>query len=255
MKLVTAFLLLLTLSLFANAANISTPEELVAAMHKKYDGKWYKTLIFAQKTTTFKPDGTTENGVWYEALSAPGRLRIDYAPLESGSGAIYNDGVNSSFAGGKLEGSRTSAHPLLVLGFDVYFQSVEKTMGQLKGFKMDTSLLRTDTWQGRKVYVVGAKAGDLRSPQFWVDKKNLYFVRLIQPVGREGKSVQEIEFNKYYKIKTGGWVSPEVVVIVDGKKVFLEEYYGVRTNVKIDDALFDPQQFMTVDRKYFDKVQ
>ena len=54
-------------------------------------------------------------------------------------------------------------------------------------------------------------------------------------------------------MKGGGWISPEVVVIVDGKKVFTEEYYGVRTNVKLDDNLFDPQQFMTVDRNYFEK--
>lgn len=141
----------------------------------------------------------------------------------------------------------------MVLGFDVYFNPPAKTVEQLTRLKMDMTILRQDKWQGRDVYVVGAKAGDLRSPQFWVDKKNLYFVRLIQPVGKDGKNVQEIEFNNYYKVKGGGWIAPNVVVLVDGKKVFQEDYYGVRTNVPVDENLFDLKQWMTVDRNYFEK--
>ena len=76
-----------------------------------------------------------------------------------------------------------------MLGFDVYFQPVETTLEQLKKLKIDLLVLREDRWQDRPVYVVGAKAGDLRSPQFWIDKKNLYFVRLVQPVGKDGASV------------------------------------------------------------------
>lgn len=253
MKLIMTFLLLALTVVSANAEKITTAEQLVSAMHKKYAGKWYKTLIFAQKTTRFKPDGSVENGIWYEALSMPGKLRVDFDPLESGSGVIYSNGINNNFKDGKLLNSQPVNHALLVLGFDVYFQPTETTLEQLKKMKMDLSVLREDVWQGRPVYVVGAKAGDLRSPQFWIDKKNLYFVRLIQPVGKDGASIQEIEFNKYQKVKGGGWIAPEVVFIVNGKRVFLEEYYGIRTNIPIDENLFDPQKWMTVDRNYFQK--
>jgi hypothetical protein len=252
MKIIIVLLLLAAGTLTAMAAEPTNGEQLITAMQKKHGATWYKTLIFAQKTVTYRPDGTVENGIWYEALSAPGKLRIDYHPLASGGGTIYKDGVISSFKDGKMVNSRPYDHPLLVLGFDVYFQPVQKTLDQLKALKIDTAILRQDKWQGRDVYVVGAKAGDLRSPQFWIDKKNLYFVRLIQPVGKDGKSVQEIEFNKYEKVKGGGWIAPEVIVIVDGKKVFTEEYYGIRTRVKIDDDLFDTTKFMTVDRSYFE---
>jgi hypothetical protein len=254
-KIAILFLLLAASVVPAIAQKIGNAEQLISAMHKKYDGKWYKTLVFAQKTTTFKPDGTTQNGVWYEALSMSGKLRIDFDPLEGGNGAIYANGINNSFKDGKLAGSSPQNHALLVLGFDVYFQPVETTVEQPKKLKIDLSVLHEDKWQNRDVYVVGAKAGDLRSPQFWIDKKNLYFVRLIQPAGKDGASVQEIEFNKYEKVKGGGWIAPEVVFIVNGKRVFLEEYYGIRTNVSLDDALFDPQKFMTVDRNYFQKNQ
>lgn len=246
------FLLLMTVAP-VSAAKITNGEQLVSAMREKYARKWYKTLVFAQKTTTFKPDGTTEKGIWYEALSMPGKLRVDYDPLESGSGVIHANGVNNTFKDGKLTNSRSVNHALLILGFDVYFQPVAITLEQLKKMKMDLSVLREDVWQGRDVYVVGAKQGDSRSPQFWIDKKNLYFVRLVQPVGRDGGSTQEIEFNKYEKVKSGGWIAPEVVFILNGKRVFLEEYYGIRTNIALDDNLFDPQQWMTVDRNYFQK--
>lgn len=251
----TAILFLLLLTFAPVSAKIKTAEELVSAMHQKYAGKWYKTLVFAQKTTTFKPDGTTEKGVWYEALSMPGKLRVDFDPLTSGGGVIYANGTNNVFKDGKLVNSRPLDHALLILGFDVYFQPVETTLEQLKKMKMDLTSMHEDKWQDREVYVVGAKQGDLRSPQFWIDKKNLYFVRLIQPVGKDGASIQEIEFNKYEKVKGGGWISPEVVFIVNGKRVFLEEYYGIRTNVPLDNNLFDPQQWMTVDRNYFQKNQ
>ena len=251
----TAILFLLLLAFAPVSAKIKTAEQLVSAMHKKYAGKWYKTLVFAQKTTTFKPDGTTEKSVWYEALSMPGKLRVDFDPLSSGGGVIYANGTNNSFMDGKLVASRPLDHALLILGFDVYFQPVETTLAQIKKMKMDLSAMHEETWQGREVYVVGAKQGDLRSPQFWIDKKNLYFVRLIQPVGKDGASIQEIEFNKYQKVKGGGWIAPEVVFIVNGKRVFLEEYYGIRTDIALDDNLFDPQQWMTVDRSYFQKNQ
>lgn len=252
MKYTAIFLLLLMTAIVpAYAKKIETAEQLVSAMHKKYQGKWYKTLVFAQKTTTFKSDGTTQNGIWFEALSMPGKLRVDYDPLESGGGVIYANGINNTFKDGKLLNSRPVDHALLVLGFDVYFQPVETTLGQIKKMKVDTSVLREDTWQNRDVYVVGAKQDDLRSPQFWIDKKNLYFVRLIQPVGKDGASVQEIEFNKSQKVKGGGWIAPEVVFIVNGKRVFLEDYYGIRTNIELDENLFDPKQWMTVNRNYF----
>ncbi len=254
-KIAILFLILASAAVAAHAKKIETAEQLISAMHKKYDGKWYKTLVFAQKTTTFRPDGTTQNGIWYEALSMPGKLRIDFDPLASGNGAIFANNVNNNFRDGKLVNSSPQTHALLVLGFDVYFQPVETTLDQLKKIKIDLSVLREDVWQNRPVYVVGAKAGDLRSPQFWIDKKNLYFVRLVQPAGKDGASVQEIEFNKYQKVKGGGWISPEVVFIVNGKRVFLEEYYGIRTNIKLDDDLFDAQKFMTVDRNYFQKNQ
>lgn len=243
-RALSLFFLLLMLAPAATA-RVKTTEDLIAAMQKKHAQTWYRTLTFVQKSTTFNADGTSEAVIWYEALHAPGRLRVDIDPIASGNGFMYADGMQHSFKDGQLMSSKQRINPLLLLGFDIYFQPAAATIGHLKRMGYDTSKLREDTWQGNPVYVVGAESGETRAHQFWIDKKNLYFVRLLEPTGKNKESVQEIQFNKYEKVQGGGWVSPEVVVLVDGKRVFLEEYSEIRPNVKLDDKLFDPAHWTT----------
>ena len=235
------------------AADIRSGDELIAAMHKKYDGKWYKTLTFKQVTTTYKTDGTSEDAIWYEALTAPGQLRIDFDPVDKGNGILFTGGNLYSFKDGKLAGNRPFVHPLLVLGFDVYMQPVETTIAQIKGMGIDLSVVHQEKWQGNDVYVVGAKLGDLNTPQFWVTKKDLLFVRLLQLGGKDKKIVQETQFNKYVKVKGGGWVSAEVQFFDDGKRRTTEAYSKIQTGMKLDASLYDPKKWMTADRTYFKK--
>jgi outer membrane lipoprotein-sorting protein len=252
MKTIKLFFLLALLSIPARGMDIRSGEDLISAMHNKYAGKWYKTLTFVQKTTNYKPDGTSESSTWYEALNVPGRLRIDMTPLEKNDGILFADGKLYSFRDGKLASSRPFVHPLLVLGFDVYLQPAATTVDQVKGMSIDLSVIHEEKWQGRTVYVVGAKEGDLKTPQFWVDKKNLYFVRLIALGGRDKKSIQETQFNKY--VKSGrGWVSAEVQFFVDGKRTTTEEYSDIQTGQALDPDLWNPDKWLTVKRTYFKK--
>jgi len=251
MKHILLLLTLIIAAVPALAADYKTGEEVLAAMKKKYEGKWYKTLTFEQKTTNFKPDGTSTVETWYEAFMMPGRLRIDMTPLEKGNGIIFAEGKIFQFRDGKLAGSRDFVHPLLVLGFDVYGQPVETTAAQLKGLGIDLSVVHEEQWQNGTAVVVGAKQGDLATPQFWVDKKNLLFTRLFQLGGRDKKVVQETQFNGYQKVKGGGWVSAEVKFIVDGKVVTTEEYTNIKTDTTLSSDLWNADKWMTVDRNYF----
>jgi len=241
------------MSMPALAGEIKSGNDLIAAMHKKYDGKWYKTLTFRQKTVDFKADGTSETNTWYEAMSVPGKLRIDMEPVEKWGGMLFADGHLYSYRDGKQDGTRAMIHPLLTLGFDVYAQPVETTIAQLKTLNIDMASIHQEKWQGQDVYVVGAKQGDMTVPQFWISKKDLLFVRLIQLGGRDKKVVRETQFNKYVKVKGGGWVSPEVIFIVDGKTVTTEEYTEIKTDIPLDAALWNPEKWSTVERTYFQK--
>ncbi|MBV9240897.1 MAG: hypothetical protein JO314_02715 [Acidobacteria bacterium] len=249
MRIILFTLLLLVGSASAVLADYNTGEDVIAAMHKKYEKTWYSTLTFQQATTNFKPDGTSTVSTWYEALMAPGRLRIDFTPLEKHDGLIFADNKLYSYKDGKLAGSRDFVHPLLVLGFDVYMQPVKTTVGLLKGRNIDLAVVHEEQWQGKTAIVVGAKQGDLTSPQFWIDKKSLLFVRLIEPSARDKKSSQETQFNKYEKVK-GGWVSAEVKFYVDGKIATTEEYTNIRTGMTLSSDLYDPDKWTTVDRSY-----
>src|SRR5947207_15906185 len=105
--------------------------------------------------------------------------------------------------------------------------------------------MREDTCKGNPVSVEGANQGVLHSAQFWIDRQNLYFVRMIRPGGKDGAQTQETQFNKYQKLG-GGWMAPEVIFMVDGKTVTTEEYSDLRADVSFDGRLFDPQYFATV---------
>lgn len=243
------FLLILSLLLSVTpataGAKITTTEQLIQGMQKKYAKSWYKTATFVQKTTNYQPDGTTKVETWYEALSVPGSLRIDFTPIKDGNGILFTSDQIYSFKNGQVSNNRPFVHPLMVLGFDIYRLPQTEAIEKLKGLKFDLSVFREDTWQGRPVYVVGAKQGDLHSFQFWIDQQNLYFVRMIRPSGRDATQTQETQFNKYQKLG-GGWMSPEVIFMVDGKTVTTEEYSEMRADVALDPKLFDPQYFATV---------
>jgi len=236
--------LLLSICTAAFAAKIRNTDELVQAMQKKYGKSWYKTATFVQKTTNYETDGTPKVETWFEALSVPGSLRIDFTPTKDGNGILFTNNQIYVFKSGKVETNRPYVHPLMVLGFDIYRLPQAEVIEKLKGQKFDLSMFREDTWQGRPVYVVGAQAGDFHSTQFWIDQKNLYFVRMLRP-GRDGAQTQETQFNKYQKLG-GGWMAPEVVFKIDGKVVTIEEYSELRADVQLDPRLFDPQHFATV---------
>jgi len=226
-------------------AKISNTNELIVAMQKKYGKSWYKTATFVQETTNIQADGTSKVEIWYEAMSVPGSLRIDFTPTTSGNGILFTDGKIFVFKNGKVDSTRAFNHPLLILGFDIYRMPASEVTTKLQALKFDLSQFREDTWQGRPVYVVGAKAGDLHAPQFWIDQENLYFVRMLGPAGKDGTQTQETQFNKYQKLG-GGWIAPEVIFMIDGKVVTTEKYSEIRGDVKLDPKLFDPQFWTTV---------
>jgi len=243
------FLLIVVITLMTlpttSYAKISNTNELIAAMQKKYGQSWYKTATFVQETTNVQPDGTSKVETWYEAMMVPGSLRIDFTPTKAGNGILFTDGKIFVFKDGKVDTTRAFDHPLLILGFDIYRTPASDVTSKLQAMKFDLSQFREDNWQGRPVYVVGAKVGDLHSAQFWIDQENLYFVRMLRPGGKDGTQTQETQFNKYQKLG-GGWMAPEVIFMIDGKVVTTEKYSDIRGDMTLDPKLFDPQFWTTV---------
>ncbi len=238
--------LVLVLGLLAGSSQrpITTPRELLDAMRARYDGKWYRTLTFVQNNTEHHPDGSVERSVWREWLQAPGKLRIEFQPADSGNGVLFANDSIYPFRHDSLGRARPFVHPLLVLGFDVFMQPVERTVAQLQQAPrvFDLSVLSEGTWQDRPVWIVGAKAGDLRTRQFWVDKERLVFVRLLEPTPGDTAKIADTRFNKYEPLARG-WISPEVEFLMNGQRTFLEEYTQIQANVAMPAALWDARQW------------
>ena len=228
--------------LVMSGASPPSGREIIHAMHDRYAGKWYHTLTFVQQNTATRRGGVKERSVWREYAALPGRLRIEFEPADSGKGVLFVSDSQYAMDADTVASATAFVHPLMVLGFDVYFDPAERTVARLERLKFDLATVHEDTWEGRPVYVVGAKAGDLRTPQFWVDRERLVFVRLLEPGQRDTSRTSDIRFNKY-QTAGGAWLSAEVAFLVDGQPRWLEEYTEIKTDVPLKDALFDPRQW------------
>jgi hypothetical protein len=233
---------LLLQSLTAPAQDFRSGEALLRAMHDRYQSSWYQTLTFTQKSTTYKPDGTSTAETWYEAASLPGKLRIDIGAPADGNGLVLVDGSVTVIKKNVVTGTHPLVNMLLVLGFDVYRQDPETTIKVVKGEGFDLSKIREDTWEGHPAYVVGAAKGDVKSRQFWIAKDTLLFVREIEPAHQDPAKWNDIRFIDYRPV-AGAWVAAGVEVYSDDKKVFSEGYTDIQANVKLAPEVFDPQQF------------
>lgn len=226
----------------AQAQTIRKGEDLLRAMHERYKDSWYGTLTFTQKSTTYKPDGTSSAEMWYEAALLPGKLRIDVGPASDGKGYLFVDGMLTIVKDNKVAATQKDMNMLLVLGFDVYRQDPDATIRIVKAEGYDVSKVRQDTWDGKPVYVVGAEKDDLKSKQFWVEKETLLFVREIETAREDATKIADIRFIHYQPL-AGAWIAAGVEVYSGGKKVFSEDYSDIQANVKLDPGTFDPEKF------------
>lgn len=218
-----------------NPASITTMPangvELLRRMHDAYDGRWYKTLTFVQKTTVTRPNGVVDTSTWYESLKSPDRLRIDFGDPSKGNGALYT--VDSLYVvrGGKITRTIGSGNPFLPFVAGVYDQPLDTTLRQLAVYKFDLSQIRADTWQGAPVYVVGAKsADDLDSPQFWVERQHLQPVRfLVKLSPAPDAKPDDIRLEKYVPVG-GGWLATHVAIMEGGVVRQAEDYRDWKAN-------------------------
>jgi hypothetical protein len=128
---------------------------------------------------------------------------------------------------------------LMIIGFDVYRQPVEKTLSVLADEHYPMSPVREDTWEGRPVYVIGGAADDMRSRQLWIDKDRMLFMRAIEPDQRDSTKILDMRFDNYVKVPSG-WLSETVELYRDGKLFQREEYSDVKTNMPLNPKIYVP---------------
>ena len=208
------------------------------SMHVRYSDQWYHTIAFTLKTTVSLASGGEVVQTWHEAGELPGRLRID-TDVASRSGVLYARDSSYSFAGGRLIDATPRLNELLVLGFDVYTQPTAHTAEQLRALGFDLSRVYATTWDSDTVDVIGAARGDTVSKQFWVDRRRLLVVRMLD---KTNQGLVDTRFDDYRPVGSA-WIAAEVVQLVNGKRRLLEQYSDIRSDVTLMAGMFDPKSW------------
>jgi hypothetical protein len=235
----------------STAARPTTPRsgtEVLEAMHAAYAGKWYHTLRFVQKTTLRRPDGSEAEQTWYETLRhtpATGvQLRIDFGDLAAGNGALFTADSTYRVRGGRAEDPVAHGNEFLPLIEGVYVQPVQRTVRELGQMKVDLSRVRSGTWEGKPVWIVGAtSAADTTSPQFWVDTDRKLLVRMVIAPDASRPPL-DVHLGGYTRTG-GGWLATRIEMFQGGVRRQAEEYSNWKVDVPVDAALFDLSRWTT----------
>ena len=220
-----------------DASPIETTEDLLEAIRARYADTWYRTLTFVQATTIHTPQGPVEQ-TWYEAGAFPGRLRIDVAPLGSAARFLVRDTTTTIAQGSQVVRQDPRGNPLLLLGFDLPFLTVDEGLEGMQRFGIDTDAIREATWEGRPAVVVGREG----EAQAWFDAERLVFVRLLEPTPQ---GVQDVRFEDYEPL-AGGWIAPTVRVYHEDELVMEERYRAIQASVDLPEGTFDPDTWLDV---------
>jgi hypothetical protein len=221
---------------------VNTGEDIVKLMYKKYAGKWARTLVFDQTTDRYR-DTVKTTQTWHESMYFPDKLRIDMEPVATGSTSIYRADSTYTVRNGKVTASANGNDLIFLLG-GLYFYPLDKSIEKLKSQGYDLSKAGEDTFEGKAVYIIGASNKDEKVNQLWVNKDDLYLVRMIKynknPQGVVTK--QDATFGGYIKMGGGG-AETKVMFYVNDKLLQAETYYNCRQVPGMDQKIFDPWHF------------
>ena len=230
-----------------DAKRISDCQSLVREMHAAASNATYSEYTFVQTTIRYKKDGSIRDTItWYESVQYPDKFRIDLGLPSIGTAVIYRNDSSYFFREGQLARGSKEFMPFLMLEGGLKCMNVEEIMDRMNTFGYDVNQFRSDRWEDRKVYVMGAEAADdLQSKQIWVDAERLIPLRRIDPQP-DGK-VMEVVYSGFEK-HDGGWIETRVDFFLtdDEKKRSLlqvEFYKEINTRVELQPSIFEPGQF------------
>lgn len=220
--------------------NTKESESVIHRMHAKWNGKWPKHMKFEQNVYHYQNNQIVKEEVWQELLSCPQNLHIRFNGFDSGNGLIFRNDTIYTIIGNQIVKQERKVHHLLLLGFDVYHQSPELTETKLMELGFNLKKSYETSVDRQEVIVIGTlDKSDLNSSQFWIDKENLYLLRVI--LNRD--SIQsDITFGNYKMLK-GFPVATEITFKVNKELKMVEKYFNIKFPEDVDMKLFDPEHF------------
>lgn len=211
---------------------------LLEHMHKKYKAAYCHYYTFSQKNTHYRNDSVTGHSEWHEAIGFPDKFRIDFGDKAAGNFVIFKNDSSYSYRAHKLVKSKYDDNALLLLLGGMYYRSSGEVLKRLAQAHYNTDSISEQTWNNTDVYVIGAGKNDMSSNQFWVDKKTLRVVRIIEKMN--DTDTMDMRFEAYQKL-CGGYTETKVSFRRNGKLEQVEEYYDIRPADSLPDEVFNPK--------------
>lgn len=218
--------------------------DVLERMHRMYEGRWYRTMAFVQRTTFIREGGVRDTSTWYESILGADQIRIDIGDPAAGRGLIFTAESTFAFRNGALTRAGNEGNPFLPVIQGVYLQPIDVTVRQLAHHHVDVSKVYATTWEGRPVYVVGAaSADDTTSAQFWVEAERLIALRMIMPTA-PGRPVTDIRLKDWVPIGRAWW-STTIDILQNGQPVQLEWYEAWSPSVPLPEVMFNRQRLIS----------
>jgi hypothetical protein len=234
--------LLMTLAACSTLKQSKMNTSIIDQMYAKWQGKWPKYMQFEQNVFLYKENQLVKEEVWQELMSCPQNLHIRFNGFKTGNGMLFKDDSIYSFSNGKIVKQEKRVHQLLLLGFDVYHQAPELTKMKLSDLGFDLSKVCEKKSNGRAIAVVGTSdEKDEDASQFWIDKENLYLVRVIL---NKGTTQSDVTFGNY-QIISNYWVATEITFLTNKKLSMEEKYFNISFPQSVDGKVFEPDNIQT----------
>lgn len=215
-------ILALTISSLANFSQ-STGETFLKEIHQRFFRGPCPCYTFSQKNTHYRNDSIIGNSVWHEAVQFPDKFRINFGGKTDSNFVVFKNDSVFRYRKGRFVKSRRDSNTLLLLLGGMFYREWNDVKKRVNDAGYNLSVSSEQTWQGKEVFVIGAKAGDETSNQFWIDKKTGRGLRIIE---KNGPDIMDMRFEEH-RDWCKGYVETRVSFRRNGKLEQVEQYYDI----------------------------
>jgi hypothetical protein len=224
--------LVLITALIGSAMAQTNSYDLFKTMYSKYSKKVCRTYTFSQKNTHYQNDTVSGKSEWHEAVEFPDKFKIVFGEKAKGNYVIFKNDSIYSYRKSNLVKAGADSNVLLLLLGGMYYRQIGDALNRLKAANYDLGKFSTQDWNGKHVFVLGAKKNDLQSNQFWVDANTLVIVRIIEKMN--ATDWMDMRFESHQPL-CGGYVENKVSFRRNGNLEQVEEYYDIKESDKFPD--------------------
>lgn len=218
--------------------------EVIGAMRHAHPSRALRSLSFSVNTTEYGADSAHSQARVYASL--PGRHRVDFLPSSRRSGHVRVRHRIAVFDRGRRVSRVNRVDLAALVAYDLFAQSIDTTIMWLDSARVRFALLRLDELDGRRAWVVGARAGDTTSSQFWVDAEEWRVLRVIQREPWRSNELADMRFTDFTMVLDVP-VPKRIAVYRDGRLAQRQEITAVATNPRLSPRFFDLSRWRGID--------